>query len=52
MISTKALFEIVRTNDYDKLSNIINQLKPEDLSKTSKKNTSILPHSIEYRSFY
>lgn len=51
MISTKALFEIVRTNDYDKLSNIINQLKPEDLSKTSKKNTSILPHSIEYRSF-
>ena len=50
MISTKALFEIVRTNDYDKLSNIINQLKPEDLSKTSKKNTSILPHAIEYRS--
>ncbi len=51
MISTKALFDIVRSNDYEKLSNIINQLKPEDLLKTSKKNTSIIPHAIEYRSF-
>ncbi len=51
MISTKALFDIVRSNDYEKLSNIINQLKPEDLLKTSKKNTSIISHAIEYRSF-
>jgi len=50
MISTRALFEIVRTNDYEKLKNIINDLTPADLLKTSKKNTSILPHAIEYRS--
>lgn len=50
MISTKALFEIVRTNDYEKLSSIINNLTPEDLLKTSKKSTSIIPHAIEYRS--
>jgi hypothetical protein len=50
MISTRALFEIVRTNDYEKLSSIINNLTPVDLAKTSKKNTSIIPHSIEYRS--
>jgi hypothetical protein len=50
MISTRALFEIVKTNDYDKLSSIINNLTPADLLKTSKKNISILPHAIEYRS--
>jgi len=50
MISTRTLFEIVRTNDYEKLSSIIDNLTPVDLLKTSKKNTSILPHAIEYRS--
>ena len=51
MISTRALFEIVRTNDYEKLSSIIDNLTPADLLKTSKKNTSIIPHAIEYRSY-
>lgn len=49
MISTKALFEIVRTNNYEKLGSIINNLTPEDLLKTCKKGTSIIPYSIEYR---